>query len=180
MLKCQLCDNTGIMLEERVSRSGGQACPCGAPHNPTGLTALQLLNSMCCAVEQACQQDVFTARMHIVCGVSREFLNEALKTPPLLSEQISCYELDGKGSDLITLERRSRNQDGWAIVRLGFVFNTFGEWEWEPMPSGRSEDFLQRTRWNSAQEAKEAFERLKEKRSDVSESSSSSSGSQTS
>lgn len=47
----------------------------------------------------------------------------------------------------------ARGYGKWAITHMGNVLDKTGEWEWEPMPSSRTEDFLQRTRWASAQEA---------------------------
>ena len=41
----------------------------------------------------------------------------------------------------------------WAIRYDGSVLNKNGEWEWEPQPSSRDDDFINRTRFDTAQEA---------------------------
>lgn len=52
--------------------------------------------------------------------------------------------------------QRTRQLDGstlWKVSRSGECLNKSGEWEWEPMPSGRDDEFLARCRFASAQEA---------------------------
>lgn len=63
------------------------------------------------------------------------------------------YEIQGQ--DRIAIEARGYGH--WAVTQGSFVLNKLGEWEYEPMPSGRSEEFIKRTRWNSAEAAFEAF-----------------------
>lgn len=41
----------------------------------------------------------------------------------------------------------------WAIREGGSVLAKDGEWESEPNPSSRDDEFLERTRWDSAEEA---------------------------
>lgn len=42
----------------------------------------------------------------------------------------------------------------WAVVLdQNRVLNQDGEWEYEPLPSSRSDEFLARTRWDSAEAA---------------------------
>jgi hypothetical protein len=44
--------------------------------------------------------------------------------------------------------------DTWVITQGGrSVLNRFGKWEYEPLPSNREDDFLDRTRYKSAREA---------------------------
>lgn len=75
-------------------------------------------------------------------------------------------------SPTITIERRSRGwhvseghgvvkdgHDMWAVCHLGFVLNKELEWEDEPLPSSRTEEFIQRTRWGSYEEAWAAAEK---------------------
>jgi len=50
----------------------------------------------------------------------------------------------------------------WAIFYDNRCFNRLGEWEWEPMPSGRTDEFLERCRFESLKEAVD-FWRSKEK-----------------
>lgn len=48
---------------------------------------------------------------------------------------------------------RSRDPEAWAIVSEGHNLARDGEWEYESLPSSRSEDFFARCRWPSAIEA---------------------------
>lgn len=45
----------------------------------------------------------------------------------------------------------------WKIIHGNVVLNKSGEWEFEPMPSGRDDAFYQRTRWETAGEAAAAW-----------------------
>lgn len=45
----------------------------------------------------------------------------------------------------------------WAVRQNGNCLNKQGEWEWEPMPSGRDDEFLARCRFASASEARAAI-----------------------
>lgn len=47
----------------------------------------------------------------------------------------------------LTIERTEYSTDIWAIRRNGDVWTRNNEWEWEPMPSSRDDDFLGRARW---------------------------------
>jgi hypothetical protein len=49
-----------------------------------------------------------------------------------------------------TIEWRGRS---WAICNGSMALNKDGEWEYESMPTHRTENFLTRTRWSTAQEA---------------------------
>lgn len=55
-------------------------------------------------------------------------------------------------SSEITVERRDAVR--WAVCRHGAVYNKDGQWEYEPLPSSRGEDFKSRTRYS----LHEAFE----------------------
>lgn len=46
-----------------------------------------------------------------------------------------------------------RGPNAWAIICHGNVLNHDGEWEYEPFPSSRDEEFVARCRWPSAREA---------------------------
>lgn len=54
-----------------------------------------------------------------------------------------------------------RQRDGsrlWAVRNsFGDVLNKQGEWEWEPHPSGRSEAFLSRCRFDTPLAARDAY-----------------------
>lgn len=43
----------------------------------------------------------------------------------------------------------------WCIRELSMVLAKDGEWEWEPRPSMRDDDFIKRTRFTTAIEAAE-------------------------
>jgi hypothetical protein len=45
----------------------------------------------------------------------------------------------------------------WAVCLGGNVLNKEGEWEWEPQPSSRDDDFFKRCRFDSAEEAYQFF-----------------------
>jgi hypothetical protein len=59
----------------------------------------------------------------------------------------------------ITIQRvgQMAGPDKWAVRSNGDCLNTSGEWEWEPMPSSRDDEFLARCRFNSPQEAMAAI-----------------------
>lgn len=56
--------------------------------------------------------------------------------------------------------RQIEGPDKWAIRQGGNCLNKSGEWEWEPMPSSRDDDFLARCRFDAAQEAIDAAMRV--------------------
>lgn len=41
----------------------------------------------------------------------------------------------------------------WAVRRLSFCLNKDGQWEYEPMPSSRDDEFLARCRWPTVEAA---------------------------
>lgn len=60
---------------------------------------------------------------------------------------------------------RMRQFDGsikWAVRKGSEVLNKKGKWEYEPIPSSRTDKFLERTRFDSLESAIEAFEALRE------------------
>lgn len=69
-----------------------------------------------------------------------------------------------RAHDEIRIERARQmsGPDLWAVRYRGDVLNKQGEWEWEPMPSGRDEDFLARARFDSAEEGIAAAIRARE------------------
>ena len=46
-----------------------------------------------------------------------------------------------------------RGPNAWAIINEGSVLAHDGEWEYEPFPSARDEEFFARCRWPTAREA---------------------------
>jgi hypothetical protein len=77
-----------------------------------------------------------------------------MKTPV-----ISEYTIDGDprraGSDDVRIARAKQMDGGvkWAVRRMGECLNKQGEWEYEPMPSSRDDEFLSRCRFDSVEEA---------------------------
>lgn len=55
-----------------------------------------------------------------------------------------------------TIEKRSEGK--WAVVDNG-VLNKSLEWEYEPMPSSRDDEFIARTRFDSIELAVEAAQK---------------------
>ena len=53
-----------------------------------------------------------------------------------------------------------RGNEKWAIKNNPDVLNRFLEWEYEPLPSSRDESFIERTRFNSPEEAANAFKQV--------------------
>lgn len=46
----------------------------------------------------------------------------------------------------ITVELRSANK--WCVTNGSSVWNTDGQWEYEPLPSNRDDEFFKRTRYS--------------------------------
>ena len=44
----------------------------------------------------------------------------------------------------------------WAVREGGAVLSKDGDWEFEPIPSSRDDEFISRTRWDTAEEAANA------------------------
>ncbi len=44
--------------------------------------------------------------------------------------------------------RGSRGTDTWAVVETGMCLNRDGDWEYEPLPSRRDEEFFTRCRFS--------------------------------
>ena len=76
----------------------------------------------------------------------------------MIPAEVQSYNL----SDTVQLIRcRNRNQpDTWKIGYLHECLNHDLRWEYESMPSSRTEEYLKRCRWDSAEEAYEAWERF--------------------
>lgn len=64
--------------------------------------------------------------------------------------------------DFVWVELRNRKEMKWAVSNGSGVYNRLGEWEYEPMPSSRTDEFFARTRY-SLEEAWEIAEGLEKK-----------------
>lgn len=51
----------------------------------------------------------------------------------------------------------------WAIRDAGYCMAKDGRWEYEPLPSSRTDAFLKRCRYNSVKDALEVWDRFKPK-----------------
>lgn len=71
---------------------------------------------------------------------------------------------DKEQAIITTLERAFKrdSNDKWAIRALGHCLNKYGFWEFEVLPSNRDDDFLERCRWNTAEEALEFWKKYKD------------------
>ena len=89
-------------------------------------------------------------------GTSR-CLQRLVSTRYQLTEQFENHRGDAVQFDRM----RSPFYDGekWAVRRLSSCLNKEGEWEYEPIPSSRDDDFYARCRFDSLDEAFDAWER---------------------
>jgi hypothetical protein len=69
--------------------------------------------------------------------------------------------------DPVTIEKMNSPLypvEKFAVRRLGFVLAKDEQWEWEPQPSSRDDEFYKRCRFDSFDEASKAAEKaIKEK-----------------
>lgn len=66
---------------------------------------------------------------------------------------VSRLSDDGPDYDTWSICVEATGHGRWAVRWHGRCLTKLGDWVWEPMPSGRDEDFLARTRWNDHDEA---------------------------
>ena len=81
--------------------------------------------------------------------------SELAETASSTKAAISAYAIDLPPRDSVRIERAAQ-VDGpakWAVRLNGDCLNRAGAWEWEPMPSGRDDEFLARCRFDTDQEA---------------------------
>ena len=63
-------------------------------------------------------------------------------------------DLDGIGHDPIFIRKVVSNGElRWKVTRLGNILTKWLTWEYEPLPSSRTEDFLERCRYETYDEA---------------------------
>lgn len=81
----------------------------------------------------------------------------------------NLYFLDDPTSfrDEVKISWRGRNRgqgpEHWAVMRNGNCLAKNGEWEWEPSPSQRYGDFIERCRYETVEEALETYLKYKDK-----------------
>jgi hypothetical protein len=80
------------------------------------------------------------------------------KNKPSAEEKLqhaSIFKFDNN----LTIEYRGSYK--WAVCQDGMCYSKDGFWEFEPMPSGRGEQFLSRTRYDSLDEACKILEQVR-------------------
>lgn len=61
-------------------------------------------------------------------------------------------------ADDVFIEKRG--DDSWAVTYMGMCLTSDGEgWDYEPMPSNRTEDFIKAHRFPTPEAASEAYEK---------------------
>lgn len=78
--------------------------------------------------------------------------------------QIRSYIVErDDGVEMVTLDRSPQidGKDKWAIRKGGVCLNAEGDWEYEPIPSSRDREFLQRCRFETPFHALSAWEKKK-------------------
>lgn len=78
---------------------------------------------------------------------------------------VNEYQIEGGGPRdrrSIVLKRQPQRSgpDKWAINDGGSCLSREGEWEWEPLPSSRDDDFISRCRFDTPEEALGAYAKL--------------------
>lgn len=70
---------------------------------------------------------------------------------------IAAYQIT-EGMNGIKVERvqQIKGPAKWAVRCNGNVLSVQGEWDWEPMPSSRDDDWLEKFRFDNAQDAIDA------------------------
>jgi len=71
----------------------------------------------------------------------------------ILESLASYQELVGQANrfkiaDRIYVDLRDEEEDRWAVVSDGWVLDNENTWVREPMPSSRTDEFLERTRYS--------------------------------
>lgn len=85
-----------------------------------------------------------------------------LGPPPFINGKSTKDYLDqfpvGNSSN-VRIEYRSKNK--WAICRVGMCLTKQMEWEYESIPSSRTDEFLEIARYDSLSEARDVYEEWK-------------------
>jgi len=83
---------------------------------------------------------------------------EGLALMPIVAWELQPATQGGIGDEVQLVRRDGFKGRRWAIVQRGYVLNKSGQWEYEPIPSSRTEEWLETVRWSSADEAFQAWE----------------------
>jgi hypothetical protein len=70
----------------------------------------------------------------------------------------------GRSPIRIERARRATGGDLWKVMRDGDCLTRMGEWEWEPMPSSRDDEFISRCRFDDVESAVQAALAVQEER----------------
>lgn len=62
--------------------------------------------------------------------------------------EVSCVPPDNIDAPHFTVAVEYRGRDLWAVVRMGECLGTDGEWDFEPRPSSREDDWLDTHRFD--------------------------------
>jgi hypothetical protein len=88
-----------------------------------------------------------------------------MKVSDLIVSEYTLVECDPvKGpAGSVTINRQRQRDDSyrWAVRAGGFCLNEHGAWEYEPIPSSRTDGFLRRCRFESVEAALSAWEKRK-------------------
>src|SRR5690349_5497152 len=85
---------------------------------------------------------------------------------PMAEHKVSEYRVYPTGYDEATFSDKytwtitvaERDTGRWAVKGMFGVLNTDGEWEYEPSPSNREDDFLKRCRFTEEEALRRALE----------------------
>lgn len=69
------------------------------------------------------------------------------------------YRIETDNPDLRDTRIESRGPSAWVIHDIAFVLNKQKEWVYESLPSSRTEEFIEQTRFKTPEEALEFLEK---------------------
>jgi hypothetical protein len=64
--------------------------------------------------------------------------------------EVSCLPEDHEAAPHFTITVEWRGNDQWAVTRYGDCFGTDGEWDYEPRPSSRTDEWKNTHRFDLA------------------------------
>lgn len=144
------CDFPTMFKEFAASRSAGVA---GGVDASRGQDSFHVANAETKGVQgDGREAKSYSGSVHLGSGASCGVHGRAV---------VSAYSIqisDKPFAEEITVQRM-RQIDGtplWSVKLGGNCLNKSGEWEWEPMPSSRDDEFLARCRFESPEAAIDA------------------------